>query len=125
MLDLFRYLVMAAFLVFPVAIASGAVSAARLSAPRGRSARTGLSALCGTVLGVVAGCPIGMLLIWPLTVRTSWLTPARSDFVTPWAPIAVLAVALPVLAAVLGALPARESPRARHAELPEPREPAR
>ncbi|MEV6034158.1 hypothetical protein AB0L65_23600 [Nonomuraea sp. NPDC052116] len=72
------------------------------------ASRAGLSALCGTVLGAVAGCPIGMLLMWPLTATTSWDSPPRVSFETPWPTIAAVVVALPVLAAALGGLFARE-----------------
>lgn len=70
--------------------------------------RAGLSALCGTVLGAVAGCPAGMLLLWPLTVRTTWEEPLRVPFETPWPAIVAVVVGLPLLAAALGALLARE-----------------
>ncbi|MEV1246172.1 hypothetical protein [Nonomuraea sp. NPDC049750] len=70
--------------------------------------RAGLSALCGTVLGAVAGCPAGMLLLWPLTVRTTWEEPVRVPFETPWPAIVAVIAGLPVLAAVLGVLLARE-----------------
>jgi hypothetical protein len=69
--------------------------------------RAGLSALCGTVLGMVAGCPAGMLLLWPLTVRTTWDEPVRVPFETPWSAIVAMVAGLPLLAAALGALLAR------------------
>lgn len=72
------------------------------------ASRAGLSTLCGTVLGAVAGCPIGMLLIWPLTASSSWDSPPRVSFETPWPTIAAVVVGLPVLAAALGGLLARE-----------------
>ncbi|MGW0805132.1 hypothetical protein [Nonomuraea sp. NPDC002799] len=72
--------------------------------------RAGLSALCGTVLGAVAGCPAGMLLLWPLTVPTTWEAPERVPFEPPWPAIAAVVASLPLLAAALGALVAREQP---------------
>ncbi|MBT2230298.1 hypothetical protein [Nonomuraea sp. NEAU-A123] len=72
------------------------------------ASHAGLSTLCGTVLGAVAGCPIGMLLIWPLTARSTWESPPRVPFETPWLTIAAVVVGLPVLAAALGGLLARE-----------------
>ncbi|WP_433511888.1 hypothetical protein ACQP2T_50235 [Nonomuraea sp. CA-143628] len=72
------------------------------------ASRAGLSTLCGTVLGAVAGCPIGMLLLWPLTASNSWDSPPRVPFETPWPVIAAVVVGLPVLAAALGGLLARE-----------------
>ncbi|WP_433508724.1 hypothetical protein ACQP2T_32550 [Nonomuraea sp. CA-143628] len=72
------------------------------------SFRSGLSALCGTVLGAVAGCPAGMLLLWPLTVRTTWEEPGRVPFETPWPAIAAVVAGLPLLAAALGAVLTRE-----------------
>ncbi|MFG3441561.1 hypothetical protein ACGF0J_30325 [Nonomuraea sp. NPDC047897] len=72
--------------------------------------RAGLSALCGTALGAVAGCPVGMLLLWPLTMPTTWEAPARVPFETPWPVIAAVVAGLPLLAAALGALLAREQP---------------
>ncbi|MFC5824147.1 hypothetical protein [Nonomuraea insulae] len=69
--------------------------------------RAGLSALCGTVLGAVAGCPAGMLLLWPLTAPTTYEEPVRVPFETPWPAIAAVVAGLPLLAA-LGALLARE-----------------
>lgn len=70
--------------------------------------RAGLSTLYGTVLGAVAGCPAGMLLLWPLTVRITWDEPVRVPFETPWPAIVAVVVGLPLLAATLGALLARE-----------------
>ncbi len=72
--------------------------------------RAGISALCGTVLGAVIGCPAGMLLLWPLTMRTTWEEPARVPFETPWPAITAIVIGLPLLAAALGALFAREHP---------------
>ncbi|MDR8411000.1 hypothetical protein MTP10_19965 [Nonomuraea sp. 3-1Str] len=69
--------------------------------------RAGLSVLCGTVLGAVAGCPAGMLLLWPLTAPTTWDEPVRVPFETPWPLIVAFVAGLPLLAAVLGALLAR------------------
>ncbi|TYB55020.1 BCD family MFS transporter [Nonomuraea sp. PA05] len=74
------------------------------------ASRAGLSALCGTVLGAVAGGPAGMLLLWPLTVRSAWEDPARVPFETPWPAVVVIVTGLPVLAAALGAIFAREHP---------------
>ncbi|GGK83656.1 hypothetical protein Ppa06_42840 [Planomonospora parontospora subsp. parontospora] len=70
--------------------------------------RAGLAALCATVLGAVAGCPAGMLLLWPLTVPTTWDEPARVPFETPWPAIVAVVAVLPLLAAAIGALLARE-----------------
>ncbi|KAB8194755.1 hypothetical protein FH608_016415 [Nonomuraea phyllanthi] len=74
------------------------------------ASRAGVTALCGAVLGAVAGCPIGILLLWPLTVRTAWEEPVRVPFETPWPAIAAIVAGLPLLAATLGALLAREQP---------------
>ncbi|WP_344471696.1 hypothetical protein [Nonomuraea monospora] len=74
------------------------------------ASRAGLSALCGTVLGAVAGCPAGMLLLWPLTMPTTWEAPVRVPFETPWTAIVAIVAGLPVLAAALGAILAREHP---------------
>lgn len=71
------------------------------------ASRTGLSALCGTVLGAVAGCPIGMSLFWPWTASTTWDAPSRVPFDIPWLTIAAVVAGLPVLAAALGGLLAR------------------
>ncbi|MBN6052868.1 hypothetical protein JYK22_13100, partial [Nonomuraea sp. RK-328] len=68
------------------------------------ASRAGLAALCGTVLGAVAGCPIGMALRWPLTAPGTWDSPARLPFETPWTTVAAVVVGLPVLAAVFGAV---------------------
>ncbi|MDF2705058.1 MAG: hypothetical protein K0R62_710 [Nonomuraea muscovyensis] len=76
------------------------------------ASRAGLSALCGTALGAVAGCPVGMLLLWPLTMPTTWEAPERVPFETPWPVIAAVVAGLPLLAAALGALFAREQPQA-------------
>lgn len=72
------------------------------------ASRAALSTLCGTVLGAVAGCPIGMLLLWPLTASNSWDSPPRVHFETPWPAIAAVVVGLPIIAAALGGLLARE-----------------
>ncbi|MFC7034976.1 hypothetical protein ACFQKO_28245 [Nonomuraea rubra] len=69
-----------------------------------RASRAGLSTLCGTVLGAIAGVPAGMLLLWPLTMRTTWEAPARVPFETPWPAIGAVVAGLPLLAAALGAL---------------------
>ncbi|MFB4262338.1 hypothetical protein [Nonomuraea sp. GTA35] len=75
------------------------------------ASRTGLAALCGTVLGAVAGIPIGMSLIWVWT--TTWEEPDRVPFETRWALIAAMAAALPLLAAALGGLLSREDANPR------------
>ncbi|NJP93028.1 hypothetical protein HCN51_26875 [Nonomuraea sp. FMUSA5-5] len=72
--------------------------------------RAGLSALLGTVLGAAAGCLAGMLLLWPLTASSSWDDPPRVPFETPWAAVVSVVAGLPLLAAALGALLARERP---------------
>ncbi|MEV0145695.1 MULTISPECIES: hypothetical protein [unclassified Nonomuraea] len=82
--------------------------------------RAGLSALCGTVLGAIAGCPAGMLLLWPLTAPTTWDDPARVPFETPWPAIVVVVAGLPLLAAALSALLARERPRLPAPAAPRP-----
>lgn len=82
--------------------------------------RAGLSALCGTLLGAVAGCPAGMLLLWPLTVRTTWEAPLRVPFETPWPAIVAVVAGLPLLAAALGALLAREQPHVPAPAMPRP-----
>ncbi|MEU1721556.1 hypothetical protein [Nonomuraea sp. NPDC005692] len=74
------------------------------------ASRAGMSALCGTVLGAIVGCPAGMLLLWPLTMRTTWEEPLRVPFETPWPAIMAIVGGLPLLAAALGALFARERP---------------
>ncbi|MEU8108384.1 hypothetical protein AB0C18_32205 [Nonomuraea muscovyensis] len=76
------------------------------------ASRAGLSALCATALGAIAGCPAGMLLLWPLTMPTTWEAPERVPFDTPWLLIAAVVAGLPLLAATLGALFAREQPDA-------------
>jgi hypothetical protein len=68
------------------------------------ASRAGLSALCGTVLGAVAGYPIGTLLFWPWTASVTWNAPSRVPFDTPWPVIVAVVVGLPVLAAGLGGL---------------------
>lgn len=82
--------------------------------------RAGLTALCGTVLGAVAGSPAGMLLLWPLTVRTTWEAPLRVPFETPWPAIVAVVAGLPLLAAALGALLARERPHPPEPAAPRP-----
>lgn len=72
--------------------------------------RAGVSALCGTVLGAILGCAAGISLLWPLTVRGGWEEPARVSFETPWTLVVAVVVSIPVLAAVLGAVLARERP---------------
>ncbi|MEV0161297.1 hypothetical protein [Nonomuraea fuscirosea] len=72
--------------------------------------RAGVSALCGTVLGAVLGCAAGIALLWPLTVRGGWEDPARVSFETPWTVVVAVVAGIPVLAAVLGAVLARERP---------------
>ncbi|MGP4101764.1 hypothetical protein [Nonomuraea sp. KM90] len=84
------------------------------------ASRAGLSALYGTVLGAVAGCPAGMLLLWPLTVRTTWEAPVRVPFETPWPAIVAVVAGLPLLAAALGALLARERPHVPTPAAPRP-----
>ncbi|MGW3347675.1 hypothetical protein ACWDA3_30630 [Nonomuraea rubra] len=108
-------LIAALFVGLPVSTATAAIPVRRLSAPPNRAAfrwfcasRAGLSTLCGTVLGAVAGCPAGLLLLWPLTMRTTWEAPARVPFETPWPAIVAVVAGLPLLAAALGALFARE-----------------
>ncbi|MFG1948658.1 hypothetical protein [Nonomuraea sp. NPDC048826] len=76
------------------------------------AARAGLSALFGTVLGAVIGCSAGMSLLWPLTMRTTWEAPVRVPFETPWPAITAVVGGLPLIAAALGALFAREHQRA-------------
>ncbi|MEV0200117.1 hypothetical protein [Nonomuraea sp. NPDC050691] len=78
------------------------------------ASRAGLSALCGTVLGAVAGSPIGMLLIWPLTAPTTYESPPRLPFETPWLTVVAMVVGMPVLAAALGGLLARVPRRPSH-----------
>ncbi|MEZ7127723.1 hypothetical protein ACBR40_20535 [Nonomuraea sp. AD125B] len=117
---------MAAFLAALIcALTSGFGQAANLSqarvmrrASRGKAtafrwfcaSRSGMSALCGTVLGAIIGCPAGMFLLWPLTMSTTWDDPARVPFETPWPAITAIVIGLPLLAAALGALFAREHP---------------
>ncbi|MFB9477257.1 hypothetical protein [Nonomuraea salmonea] len=74
------------------------------------AARAGVTAVCGTVLGAVAGCTAGMSLLWPLTASTSWEDPPRVPFETPWLTIAAIVIGLPLIAAALGALLARQRP---------------
>ncbi|MEV4799282.1 hypothetical protein AB0K18_04640 [Nonomuraea sp. NPDC049421] len=76
------------------------------------AARAGVTALCGTVLGAVAGCSAGMSLLWPLTVSMSWEDPPRVPFETPWLTIAAIVLGLPFIATVLGALFVRGRSRA-------------
>jgi hypothetical protein len=72
--------------------------------------RAGWSMLCGTALGVFAGCVIGLLLAWPMTVSIDWGVLPRASFETPWWAIAALATGLPVLAGVIAALPGPRRP---------------
>uniref|UniRef100_UPI003F4917C5 FtsX-like permease family protein n=1 Tax=Nonomuraea bangladeshensis TaxID=404385 RepID=UPI003F4917C5 len=74
------------------------------------ASRAGLSALCATVLGAVVGCPAGMFLLWPLTISGSWEEPVRPPFETPWPAITAVVVGLPLLAAAVAAIFAREHP---------------
>ncbi|WP_405150399.1 hypothetical protein OG589_17555 [Sphaerisporangium sp. NBC_01403] len=66
--------------------------------------RAAFSAACGTAMGASAGFVIGLLLVWPMTTPIDWDPPPRAPFETPWTPIAVLVVGLPVLAGVIAAL---------------------
>lgn len=76
----------------------------RMGSPRALTAgRAALAAACGTVTGLPAGCVVGLLLAWPYTTSSDWEAPPRVPFETPWVPIGLLAVALPLLAAVAGA----------------------
>ncbi|GAA2846648.1 hypothetical protein [Nonomuraea rubra] len=86
-----------------------------------RASRAGLSALFGTVLGAIAGVPAGMLLLWPLTMRTTWEEPERVPFETPWPAITAVVAGLPLLAAALAALFARDRPHASRRRTGPPR----
>ncbi|TDE52834.1 hypothetical protein E1295_17455 [Nonomuraea mesophila] len=76
-----------------------------LTLRRFAASRAGLSMVCGTAPGAVAGCVIGSLLAWPTTTSHEWEVMPRVSFDTPWWAIATLVAALPVLAGIIAALP--------------------
>ncbi|MEV7005351.1 hypothetical protein [Streptosporangium sp. NPDC051022] len=82
--------------------------------------RAGLSAACGTAMGVAAGCVVGLLLVWPITTSIEWEPMPRVAFETPWLSMAALVVGLPVLAAAVAALfpPGKTARRDRPAGAP-------